>query len=323
MSALLVVRPSSLGDIVHALALAADVEHARPGVAVDWIAEDAFAELPALHAGVRRVIPVALRRWREALLSPATWREFRAFRRDVRHERYVAVLDLQEQMKGAVLARIARGRRHGLHRASIREPVATLLHDVHHRVPRDIHFIAKARALAAAALDYTVAGPPRWRWRIPAVADALPTRPYVVALTATSRAAKLWPEDRWRALVADFTRAGFITLLPWGNGDEQARCRRVAGASANAIVPPRQSLPQLATLLSRAELVAGVDTGLTHFAAALGTRTLALFSETDPALAGVGICGPHARDLGGNGRTPTLDEAIAAVGALLQSAPRC
>jgi len=323
MSALLVVRPSSLGDIVHALALCADVERARPGVAVDWVAEEGFAELPGLHAGVRRVIPVALRRWRAALLSAATWREFRRFRHDVRREPYTGVLDLQEQMKGAVLARIARGPRHGLHRASIREPVATLLHDVHHRVPRDIHFISKARALAAATLGYEVSGPPRWRWRVPATADALPERPYVVALTATSRAAKLWPDEGWRALIAEVTRAGFIAVLPWGSPDEHARCQRIAGNHAEVIVPPRQSLSELATLLSRAELVAGVDTGLTHFAAALGTPTLALFTETDPKLAGVGICGPQALDLGGNGRVPTAEEALAAAGTLYKRAPHC
>ncbi len=321
--ALLVVRPSSLGDIVHALALASDVARARPGIAVDWIAEESFAPLPALHAGVRRVIPVALRRWRAALHAPATWREFTAFRRDARGERYTAVLDLQEQMKGAVLARFARGPRHGLHRASIREPVATLLHNVHHRVPRDIHFIAKSRALAAETLGYAVEGPPRWQWRLPPSAAALPARPYAVALTMTSRAAKLWPEPAWRALVARLGQAGLATLLPWGNADEEARAQRIAHGQPDAIVPPRQTLAELATLLGRAELVAGVDTGLTHFAAALGTPTLALFTDTDPALAGVAICGAHARDLGGNGRTPPTDEALATVGALLQATPRC
>jgi heptosyltransferase-1 len=226
-------------------------------------------------------------------------------------------------MKGAVLARFARGPRHGLHRASIREPVATLLHDVHHRVPRDIHFIAKSRALAAETLDYEVEGPPRWKWRVPPSAAALPAHRYAVALTATSRAAKLWPEASWRALVAQFGRAGLTTLLPWGSADEQARARRIAQDQDGAVVPPRQTLAELATLLQRADLVAGVDTGLTHFAAALGTPTVALFTDTDPALAGVAICGAHARDLGGSGRTPSTEEALAAVGALLQAAPRC
>jgi heptosyltransferase-1 len=129
MSAVLVVRPSSLGDIVHALALVADIRAHRPELAVDWVAEDAFAPLPALDPGVRRVIPVALRRWRTRPFAAATWREIAAFRRDLAREAYVAVLDLQEQVKGAVIARLARGPRHGPDRASIREPVATLAHD--------------------------------------------------------------------------------------------------------------------------------------------------------------------------------------------------
>jgi heptosyltransferase-1 len=323
MSGVLVVRPSSLGDIVHTLALVSDVATHRPDAAIDWVAEEAFVPLVTLDSRVRRVIPVAFRRWRASPFAPGTRREFADFRRDLRNQRYDAILDLQEQVKGALIARIAKGRRHGFDRRNIREPLATLLDDVHHPIDRNQHFIDKARALAAAALGYEVNGAPRWQLTPPAAACAMPQGPYAVVLHATSREDKLWPEERWRALVARFAQAAFSVLLPWGTDAERERSERIANGACNAIVPSRQSLPQMAALARNAEVVVGVDTGLTHLAAALGTPTVALFTATDAALAGVARAGAHARDVGGNGRVPSFDDVAAALGEVLRDTPRC
>jgi heptosyltransferase-1 len=124
-------------------------------------------------------------------------------------------------------------------------------------------------------------------------------------------------------LIASFARSGFAIMLPWGDERERARSGRLAEADAAASVPPRQSLPALATLMKRAALVVGVDTGLVHLAAALGTPTVSLFVATDPRLAGVERASVLARDLGGVGVIPTVGDVEAAAGALLQRAPRC
>ena len=319
----LVVRPSSLGDIVHALSLVSDVEAHAPGTVIDWVAEEAFVPLVGLDPRIRRVIPLAFRRWRRTAILPRTLGQFRTFVHDLRGQRYGAILDLQEQVKGAIVARLAQGRRHGFDRRNIREPLATLLDDEHHVIARDQHFIDKARALAGAALGYAVQGPPRWKLRPPARNVAMPQGPYAIAFHATSRDDKLWPEDAWRALVAHFAQASFTVLLPWGSEAEQARSLRIAHAAPNAIVPPAQSLPELATLARSAEVVVGVDTGLTHLAAALGTPTVSIFTTTDPALAGVARAGVHAEDQGGNGRVPALADVIAATARVLRDAPRC
>jgi heptosyltransferase-1 len=324
MSAVLVVRPSSLGDIVHALSLVADIRRHRPELAIDWVAEEPFVPLIALDPGVRRVIPIAFRRWRHHLLAAATWREVAAVRRAVRMTRYAVVLDLQEQVKGALIARMARGVRHGPDRASIREPVAALLHDAHHRIDPAQHLIDRCRQLAAAALGYAVDGPPRFGIVPPPPrGDVAGGRPYVVFVHATSRADKLWPEANWRDLIASFGEAGYAVLLPWGGADERTRSERLAAFAPAAIVPPHHPLPAMAGLLARAELVVGVDTGLVHLAAALGTPTLAIFTATDPALAGVARASTAACDLGGEGRVPTLADVRAAAGALIRRAPRC
>jgi len=327
MSAILAIRPSSLGDIVHALAIVADIRAHHPGLAIDWVAEEAFVPLVALDPGVRRVIPIALRRWRHHLLSAATWREWAAFRRDLRQQRYAAVLDLQEQVKGALIAAMAQGMKHGPDRASIREPIATLAHGAHHAHhaidPRQ-HLIDRCRQLAAAALGHRVEGPPRFGFAPPPPAAALAGgEPYVVCVHATSRADKLWPDAHWRQLIPAFARAGYRVLLPWGDASERARSEALARDEPAASVLPRQPLPALAGLLARAELVVGVDTGLVHLAAALGAPTIALFTATDPALAGVERASPNARDLGDAGRTPSVADVQAAAGALLRRAPRC
>ncbi|MFO1322609.1 MAG: lipopolysaccharide heptosyltransferase I [Burkholderiales bacterium] len=320
---MLVVRPSSLGDIVHALALVSDAMAHDPALVVDWVAEETFVPLVRLDPRIRTVIPVAFRRWRRAPLARDTRREFAQFRHALRATPYDAILDLQEQVKGALVARIARGTRHGFDRASIREPLATWLDDVHHRIRRDQHFIDKARALAAAALGYPVAGPPRWRLVPPPPSGALPATPFALLFHGTSRDEKLWPEDRWRGLLAHFAQAGFAAVLPWGSAAEEARSRRLAADAPDAIVPARQTLPELAALARRAEVVVGVDTGLTHLSAALGTPTVAVFTATDAALAGVAIAGPHAQDVGGNGAVPSLTDVVAATGRVLRDAPRC
>ncbi len=321
--AALLVRPSSLGDIVYAMAIVSDLAAHAPQMAVDWVAEESFVPLVRLDPRVRHVVPLGLRRWRGAPLAARTWREANAFRQALRGERYTAIIDLQEQVKGALISRIAHGTRHGFDRNSIREPVATIFHDVHHPVERQQHFVDKCRALAAAAIGYCVDGPARWQFVAPAAPAATPPGRFAIVFHATSRLDKLWPEDAWRALLAQFATAGIATLLPWGNAEEERRSHRLAEGAAAAIVPPRQTLPELAALIRRAEIVVGVDTGLTHLAAAMGTTTVAVFTTTDPVLAGVARTGLHAIDIGGHGVVPGPADVIAAAGRQLQRAPRC
>lgn len=322
MSEVLVVRPSSLGDIVYALAVVSDIRRERPDIAVDWVVERGFVPLLALCPDVRHVIEFGLRGWRAAPFAASTWNGVRTFRRELRAARYVAILDLQEQVKGALIARIARGVSHGFDRTSIREPLATLFDDVHHRVPRGLHFVERCRRLAAAALGYRTGYPPRWNLRVPGPPASMPARPYIVALHGTSRDDKLWSEADWRSALEAWNRAGCAIVLPWGSAAEEARSRRLARGLANAVVPAWLSLPDVASLLARAALAVGVDTGFTHLAAALGTPTIALFSVTEPARHGVACAGPHAHDLGSVGAPPSVIEVLDAAGARMREPPR-
>jgi heptosyltransferase-1 len=322
MQRVLIIRSSSLGDIVHALPVVHDMRRHNPDLCIDWVAEEPFAPLVRLNHGVRRVVPVALRRWRYRLLSRATWREVKAFRDELVHERYDAVIDLQEQVKGALLAWLAQGPVHGPDHASAHEAVAALFYRHRHRIETRQHLILRCRRLAGNVLGYEPEGAPRFDLTPPS-SNAVPDAPYVVCLHGTSQEEKLWPEGHWRTTLEHFAHAGLAVVLPWGDRAEEARSKRLAAGLPAVVVPPWRALPELAALLARALLVVGVDTGPTHLAAALGRPTLGLFTATDPLLNGVEPASALARDVGGPGRVPEPAQAIAAAGALLRASPAC
>ncbi len=322
MKQVLIIRSSSLGDIVHSLPVVHDMHRHCPDLAIDWVAEEPFAALVRLNHGVRHVVPVALRRWRHGLLSRATWREAQAFRRELVQERYDAVIDLQEQIKGALIAWFAHGPVHGPDHASAHESLAAMFYRHRHRIDTRQHLIVRCRQLAGMVLGYQPEGPPRFDLTPPAVNSA-PDAPYVVCLHGTSQDEKLWPEPHWRALLEHLSNAGLAAVLPWGNDAEAVRSERLASGIPGTTVPPSRTLPELASLLARALLVVGVDTGPTHLAAALGRPTVALFTATSPLLNGAEPESALARDLGGPGRIPAPAQVIAVAGALLRARPAC
>lgn len=305
---ILLVKTSSLGDVIHNLPVVTDLRTHFPDAAIDWVTEEGFAEIPRLHPGVRRVIPVALRRWRRSLLAPATWREIGAFRAMLQEQSYDLVIDTQGLLKSALIARMARGRRCGMAAAAAREPLAARFYDASFDVPNNQHAVLRNRQLAALAGAYVAA--PAVNYGI-AVPQAPTSHDSALLLTATSRDDKLWPEDRWIALGCALHERGLACLLPAGSATERERAARIAQAISGAVVLPPMRLAELAAQLAAARIVVGVDTGLAHLAAALGRPVLALFSASDPALTGVFASTP-AFNLGTRGRPPSVGDVLAA-----------
>ena len=317
MRSILLVKTSSLGDVVHNLPVASDIRARYPQAHIDWVVEAGFADIPRLHPAVRRVIPVAVRRWRSALLSTATWREIRTFRNELRRERYDLVLDTQGLIKSGLMARLALGRRAGYAAEVAREPLASHCYDDTYVIPKNLHAVERNRWLAAAALGYKPDLPLDYGIAAaPLAADWLPTAPYCVLLSASSRADKLWPEADWLQLAAALNARGLACVLPGGSAEERERAARLAAGMAQAVPAPPMNIAELAQLLAGARIVIGVDTGLSHIAAALGRLTLCLFAGSRPDLTGV-YAGDTAINLGGAGAPPTAAEAIAAVEELL------
>lgn len=302
---ILLVKTSSLGDVIHNLPVVSDIRRRLPETEIDWLVEESFAEIPPFHPAVNQVIPVAVRRWRKSLLSSATWREIGHFRRLVSADFYDAVIDTQGLMKSALLAAQARGPKFGQAARSAREPLAARFYDHRIDIPRQQNAVLRNRQLAAVSLGYTLdALPLDYGITTPALqAGWLATDKYAVLLTATSRADKEWPEAHWHALGAALNNAGLACVLPGGNAAERARAARIAGTLRHALTAPAMNLTDLAGLMAGAAVIVGVDTGLVHLAAALQRPTVAIYCGSDPALTGVLGTAPH-RNLGGIGQSP-------------------
>lgn len=301
---ILIVKTSSLGDVIHALPVVSDLRREYPDYAIDWCVEESFAAIPRLHPAVDRVVPVALRRWRKRLLSGATWLEMRRFRQALRTAEYDVVLDLQGLLKSAVIAAQARGPVCGYAAEAAREPIAARFYDQVFAIPKVVHAVERNRWLAGAALDMPLDADLDYGIGAAALqADWLPSTPYAVLFTATSRDDKLWVEERWVALGVALEADGLRAVLPAGSAAERERAARIATAIPGAVVAPPLPLESLAALLAGSVGAVGVDTGLTHLAAALRRPTVALYTATDPGLTGVLGTGPF-RNLGGKGAAP-------------------
>ncbi|MDF1821018.1 MAG: lipopolysaccharide heptosyltransferase I [Alcanivoracaceae bacterium] len=288
----LLVKTSSMGDVVHTLPALTDAAQALPGIQFDWVVEEAFQAIPAMHPAVADVLPVALRRWRKHPLR--TWRsgEWRQFRERLQAQTYDRVIDAQGLIKSAFLTRRARGEKHGLDKASAREGWSARALDVAHAVPREQHAISRVRQLFADALGYALPDTAP-DYGVQAHGSAAGNR--LVFFHGTTWPTKHWPMDYWRRLAGQATEAGYEVLLPHGDDMEKQRAEAIAAGNPGARVMPRMPLGALIETLQGLDGFVAVDTGLAHLAAAAGLPGVALYGPTDPSL--TGVLGARARSL--------------------------
>lgn len=306
---LLIVKTSSMGDVVHALPVVADVLRHQPGAHIEWLVEAAFAAIPQLHPGVQRVLPMSWRKWRRALLSGATWKAMRELRVELQREPYDLVLDLQGLLKSALWARQAKGPVAGYDRKSAREPAAAWAYQRRVAVPKDLHAVQRCRMLAAAHLGYPVPSePPEFGLRPPAPGWG-PKAPYAVLIPNASRKEKLWPERHWVAVGKRLHERGLVPVVLWGADEEQTLAERIA-ADCDGDVPPFLRVGEMAAVLAGARQVVGLDTGFTHLAAAFGRPTIGIYCDHEPGLAG--ITGPgRVASIGGKWQVPSRNDVLA------------
>jgi heptosyltransferase-1 len=321
---ILLIKTSSMGDVVHNLPVVRDLRASMPDCRIDWVVEAAFSAIPGLHPGVDRVIPVSIRRWYKHPFAARTRKEFSDLRSHLRQTRYDEVIDTQGLLKSALLAWMANGRSHGLDWRSSREPLR-MFYDKVYAVPWSAQAVQRNRALASKALGYAISEIPEYgiaaRPESTASLESMfPVKgagEFAVLLHATSATRKEWPENDWVRLGEYLAAQGMTSVLPFGNAAERQRSERLAARIPGARVPPALGLDQLAALISRARIVVGVDTGLTHLAVALGRPTIGLYRATDPAATGL-YGSSRALNLGGIGMTPSTDKVASAIKSLLE-----
>jgi len=312
MPRILLVKMSSLGDVVHNLPVATDIRRHLPDATIDWVVEEAYLPLVRMHPGVDRIVPISLRRWRRNLSSGANWREFGEFRRQLRAQPYDAIVETQGLLKSAFVARLARGRIYGFGPATAREPLASRFYHMTYEFPPAAHKILRYRSVAAHALGYSVDDAIDYGIAPRVAKPELARGRYCLAFHSTARAAKLWPEPEWMQLVHTLASAGCACVLPWGNDEERHRSERIATAAPGSVVPPRLSIDEMAASIAAAEFVVGVDTGLMHLAAALTRPVVGIFCDSNPVDACPVGPGPTAYR-GRIGSPPSADDVAQAI----------
>ena len=286
---ILIVKVSSLGDIIHTLPAVTDAHKAHADLTFDWVVEENFAEVPSWHPAVDKVIPVAIRRWRRNLLRTYLTDEFRSFKRTLQGVHYDLVIDAQGLIKSGFISRLSRGLTIGLSNRTIREPLATLFYNKVYSVPWTEHAVNRVRQLFSRALKY--------RYDKEVIDYGIDvaklkenreenTAEQIVFLHGTTWGTKHWPAKYWRHLAQIASESGYEVLLPWGNNEERKRAEFIAKNNDLVTILDKQSLTGLAQHINNSKGVIAVDTGLGHLAAALSKPAVSLYGPTNPGLSG-------------------------------------
>lgn len=277
---ILIVKTSSLGDIVHTLPAVRDAAKIIPSLTVDWVVEEAFVEIPAWHVNVRRVIPVALRRWRKH------WHEckleFGAFKHELQLEKYDMIIDAQGLIKSGIITLLAKGKRIGLGWSSLTEPLARIFYNKVVHIDLSQLAITRMRGIFAQSLGYSFESLPLDYGLKKFDEPAHLKKPYVFFAHGTTWSSRQWPSKHWVTLAKNIQEQGYFIYLSWYNKHEKKLADMLARECTAVIVLPRQNLTALAAIIAHAKALVGVDTGLSHLSPACHTSSITLYGPTDP-----------------------------------------
>lgn len=306
---ILLVKLSSLGDVLHNLPIVWDLRKRLPHAQIDWIVEEGYVHLleplrtTEKCRGIDRIIPVAFRRWRKNLFSIKTWREFFAMRKLLQATTYDVVLETQGLLKSALVCALANKSDQaivsGLGNATEHsgyEPMARMFYTQSVHVPLKCHAIDRSRWVMCSAFDWPLLNrneepplfysnefvaqlPPLVLEGLKKTAQGAPA-PYVLCFHATARAAKRWPNENWVELGKALSSQGYQLVFPWGSPEEMKVSALVASQIPGAIVPRAFSIQEAYSFVAYAALTIGVDTGLTHLSAVLGKPTVEIYCDS-------------------------------------------
>ena len=337
---ILLVKLSSLGDVLHNLPIVWDLRARLPDAQIDWVVEEGYVHLltPLLSKdgfkGIDRIIPFSLRRWKKNLLLLPTWKEFFAFKKHLQEVSYDIVIETQGLLKSAIVCSLAKKSSNaviaGLANAtefSGYEPIARSFYNQSIQVPTQCHAVDRSRWVMCSALDWDLLErsnaplfySPEYIQSLKLPSNSVSEQllaPYVLCFHSTAREAKRWPNSDWIALGGELASRGYQVVLPWGNLAEQAVSKEIALQIPNALVPPAFSIEDAYGVIAGAALTVGVDTGLTHLAAVLNKPTVEIYCDS-PLWKTEGYWSKNIRNVGDIQKPPTVSEVLQAVSELL------
>ena len=338
---ILLVKLSSLGDVLHNLPIVWDLRKRLPNAQIDWIVEEGYVHLleplktTETFRGIDRIIPVAIRRWRKNLFSFKAWREFFAMRKLLQATTYDVVLETQGLLKSALVCALAKKSDQaivsGLGNATEHsgyEPISRLFYNLSVHVPLRCHAIDRSRWVMCSALNWPLFDrrnepplfyPPAFVEQLaPLSIEGLRKQPngeivpYVVCFHSTARAAKRWPSENWVELGKALSNQGYQVLFPWGSPEEMKISALMASQVTGAIVPRALSIEEAYRLVAHATLTIGVDTGLTHLAAVLSKPTIEIYCDS-PRWKTEGYWSNNIANLGDFSGIPQINLVLASV----------
>jgi heptosyltransferase-1 len=345
---ILLVKLSSLGDVLHNLPIVWDLRKRLPDAQIHWIVEEGYVHLleplktTATFRGIDQIISVAFRRWRKNLFSLRTWREFFAMRRVLQATTYDVLLETQGLLKSALVCALAKKSDHaivaGLGNATEHsgyEPMARMFYTESVHVPVKCHAIDRSRWVMCSAFDLPLLNrneeppyfyPKQFVEQLPPLlfeglkkTEQGAPAPYVVCFHSTARAAKRWPNEHWVELGKELSRQGYQVILPWGSESEMKVSALIASQIPGAIVPRAFSIEEAYALVAHASLTIGVDTGLTHLSAVLGKPTVEIYCDS-PRWKTEGYWSEAIVNLGDIRNPPTVKQVLSACNTLTKPA---
>ncbi|MGX4675397.1 lipopolysaccharide heptosyltransferase I [SAR92 clade bacterium H246] len=294
----LIIKLSSMGDLMHALPALTDAVNNVPGISFDWVVDENFAEVPKWHPAVEKLIVSAHRRWKKNLRAAWTNGEFKGFYKRLNHRDYDLVIDLQSNLKSALVSLLRRSPVSGYDHQSCREKPAHLSYKHQYSIPVNQHAIARQRQLFARIFGYQEPNTaPEYNVNFTQFAspDIKPKNKYVVFVHNASWETKLWPVNYWQDASQRAADLGYTVVLPSGNDKEFKRAQKIAEGCSAAVALSKTNLDDIAAIISGATAMLCSDTGLAHLAAMAATPAITLYAVTDTNL--IGTVGDNQRHI--------------------------
>ena len=329
---ILLVKLSSLGDVLHNLPIVWDIRARLPHAHIDWVVEEGYVHLlkPLLSRdgfrGIDRIIPFGLRRWKKSLFSLNSWKEFFAFKRKLQEVSYDCVIETQGLLKSALVCALAKKTPNavvaGLANAtefSGYEPISRVFYNQLVQVPFHCHAVDRSRYVTCSALEWPLIDRAKKAQFYPVnhVESIVPPKlaglekPYILFFHSTAREAKRWAKTHWVQLGKKLSSLGYQVVLPWGNADEKVVSAELARQIPGSLVPNAFSIEEAFSVITNSALVVGVDTGLTHLSAVLNRPTVEIYCDS-PRWKTEGYWSEKIRNVGDIQKPPTFDEVTKA-----------